>query len=158
VDAIRALNEGRCVMAGFHTLQHPASRSLAERTYKPLLQPGLHKIIGFAQRTQGLMVARGNPLGLHTWPMWRAPAPLCQPPAGHRHPRAAGRPAGQGRALDPRSDITGYELTRALAHRAVAQAVAAGPPDVGLGIELAARARRGWTLCRWCTSATTWCA
>ncbi|MBV5346365.1 MAG: LysR family transcriptional regulator, partial [Rhodoferax sp.] len=30
VDAIRALNEGRCVMAGFHPLQHPAPGSLAE--------------------------------------------------------------------------------------------------------------------------------
>ena len=66
VDAIRGLNEGRCVMAGFHTLQHPAPGSLAERVYKPLLQPGLHKIIGFAERTQGLMVAPGNPLRLRS--------------------------------------------------------------------------------------------
>lgn len=68
VDAIRGLNEGRCVMAGFHTLQHPAPGSLAERVYKPLLQPGLHKIIGFAKRTQGLMVAPGNPLALRSLP------------------------------------------------------------------------------------------
>ncbi len=64
VDAISALNEGRCVMAGFHVRENPAPGSLAERTYKPLLQPGLHKIIGFAQRSQGLIVARGNPLGI----------------------------------------------------------------------------------------------
>ena len=43
-----------------------APGSLAERMYKPLLRPGWHKIIGFAQRTQGLMVARGNPLGLRS--------------------------------------------------------------------------------------------
>jgi molybdate-binding protein len=66
LDAIRALNEGRCEIAGFHTLQQPAPGSLAERMYKPLLRPGWHKIIGFAQRTQGLMVARGNPLGLQS--------------------------------------------------------------------------------------------
>jgi len=66
VDAIRALNEGRCVMAGFHTLLGTGKKTLTERTYKPLLQPGQHKIIGFAQRTQGLMVAKGNPLGLHS--------------------------------------------------------------------------------------------
>ena len=66
VDAIRALNEGRCVMAGFHTLQNPMQGSVAEKIYKPLLKPGLHKIIGFATRTQGLMVAAGNPLNLHT--------------------------------------------------------------------------------------------
>src|SRR5690606_6145253 len=64
VDAIMALNQGRCVMAGFHTPLHPGRSSLAAQTYKPLLRPGLHKIIGFAKRTQGLMVARGNPLGL----------------------------------------------------------------------------------------------
>jgi len=62
VDAIRALNEGRCVLAGFHAREHPAADSLTARTYRPLLQPGLHKLIGFARRTQGLMVARGNPL------------------------------------------------------------------------------------------------
>ena len=66
VDAIRALNEGRCTLAGFHTLEQPAASSLAARTYKPLLQPGLHKIIGFAKRTQGLIVAKGNPLGLQS--------------------------------------------------------------------------------------------
>ena len=32
LDAIRALNEGRCEMAGFHTLQHPAPGSLSWRT------------------------------------------------------------------------------------------------------------------------------
>lgn len=66
VDAIRALNEGRCTLAGFHTVADAAAQSLTARTYQPLLQPGLHKIIGFAQRTQGLMVAPGNPLRLHS--------------------------------------------------------------------------------------------
>ncbi len=66
MDAIRALNEGRCTLAGFHTLEQPAATSLAARTNKPLLQPGLHKIIGFARRTQGLIVAKGNPLGLQS--------------------------------------------------------------------------------------------
>lgn len=40
VDAIRALNEGRCTIAGFHTRETPAADSLAARTYKPLLRPG----------------------------------------------------------------------------------------------------------------------
>ncbi|HEY1227023.1 MAG TPA: substrate-binding domain-containing protein, partial [Ramlibacter sp.] len=62
VDAIASLNAGRCTVAGFHTPPHPAPGSLAERTYRPLLQPGRHKILGFAQRTQGLVVAPGNPL------------------------------------------------------------------------------------------------
>ena len=53
LDAIRALNEGRCEMAGFHTLLDTPAQSLTRRSYKPLLQPGQHKIIGFARRYQG---------------------------------------------------------------------------------------------------------
>ena len=64
VDAIAALNGGRCALAGFHTPPSPAPGTLAQRTYQPLLQPGLHKIIGFARRRQGLAVARGNPKGI----------------------------------------------------------------------------------------------
>jgi len=137
VDAIRALNEGRCVMAGFHTLQNTSSKTLTERTYKPLLQPGQHKIIGFAQRTQGLMVAKGNPLALHSL------IDLAQ-----RGARFANRALGTGTrvVLDEllaqcgliASDITGYERTEP-SHAAVAHAVAAGQADAGMGIAAAAQ-------------------
>ena len=137
VDAIRALNEGRCVMAGFHTLLGTGKKTLTERSYKPLLQPGQHKIIGFAQRTQGLMVARGNPLGLHSLQdvvLQRA--------------RFANRTLGSGTrvvldellaqaSLLP-SEVNGYAHTEP-SHAAVAQAVAAGQCDVGIGIAAAAR-------------------
>ena len=139
VDAIRALNEGRCMMAGFHTQLQPGAGSLAERTYKPLLQPGLHKIIGFAQRTQGLMVAPGNPLGLASLRDLK-----------HTSARFVNRALGTGTrvVLDELlaqarltvADITGYEHTEP-SHAAVAHAVAAGQADAGLGIEVAARAR-----------------
>jgi len=136
VDAIRALNEGRCVLAGFHTLQGTGRKTLTERTYKPLLQPGLHKIIGFARRTQGLMVQRGNPLGL------RSLADVAQFQA-----RFANRSLGSGTrvvldellaqaALQP-TQIHGYTHTEP-SHSAVAQAVAASQCDVGLGIAAAA--------------------
>jgi putative molybdopterin biosynthesis protein len=139
VDAIRALNEGRCVMAGFHTVRQPGPGSLAEHTYKPLLKPGLHKIIGFAQRAQGLMVARGNPLGLsslHDLQRTRA--------------RFVNRALGTGTRvlfdellaqaqLSP-ADIHQYSHTEP-SHAAVAEAVAAGQADAGLGIEAAARTR-----------------
>ena len=139
VDAIRALNEGRCTLAGFHTLEDPAADSLAARTYRPLLQPGRHKIIGFARRTQGLIVARGNPLGLHTL------ADVARTGA-----RFVNRPLGTGTrvlldellaqaALAP-GELAGYARNEP-SHTAVAQAVAAGAADVGMGIELAARAR-----------------
>ena len=139
VDAIRALNEGRCTLAGFHTLEQPDADSLAARTYRPLLQPGLHKLIGFARRTQGLIVAPGNPLGLHSLD-----------DVARSGARFVNRPLGSGtrvllddllaRAGLVPEDITGYAQHEP-SHGAVAQAVAAGSADVGVGIELAARAR-----------------
>ena len=139
VDAIRALNEGRCVMAGFHTQQHPAIRSLAARTYKPLLKPGLHKIIGFAERTQGLMVAPGNPLGLKNL------HDVARTGAGFVN-RALG--TGTRVLLDEllaqaglTSDaLSGYAHNEP-SHTAVAQTIASGSADTGLGIEQAARSR-----------------
>ncbi len=140
VDAIRALNEGRCVMAGFHTLLGTGRKTLTERTYKPLLKPGLHKIIGFAQRSQGLMLARGNPLGLHSLQ-----------DVVKRCARFANRSLGSGTrvVLDEllaqsalaKTDINGYEHTEP-SHAAVANAVAAGQCDAGLGIEAAAHSAR----------------
>lgn len=135
VDAIRALNEGRCVMAGFHTLLDTGP--LTRRSYKPLLQPGQHKIIGFARRTQGLMVARGNPLKLHSLP-----------DVVLRRARFANRTLGSGtrvvldellaQARLQASEVAGYEHTEP-SHAAVAHAVAAGQCDVGLGIAAAAQ-------------------
>ena len=137
VDAIRALNQGRCVMAGFHTLERPPRGSLAQRTYQPLLKPGQHKLIGFARRTQGLIVAAGNPLALRTL------ADIARQRA-----RYVNRALGTGTRLlfDEQmaqagltaSAIEGYERTEP-SHAAVAQAVASGQADVGLGLESAAR-------------------
>lgn len=139
VDAIRALNEGRCVMAGFHTRENPPPGTLAERTYKPLLKPGLHKIIGFAQRSQGLMVAAGNPLQI---------AGLQD--VADKSARFVNRPLGTGTRvlLEELMDqanlaaerLVGFEHTES-SHTAVAQTIASGAADVGLGIEIAARAR-----------------
>jgi len=139
VDAIAALNQGRCIMAGFHTTRGVASGTLAQRTFQPLLQPGRHKLIGFSRRSQGLMVARGNPLalaGLADLPRTRA--------------RFVNRSLGTGTRLlldellghaqlRP-ADLRGYEHEEP-SHAAVAQAVAAGAADAGLGIEAAARSR-----------------
>jgi molybdate transport repressor ModE-like protein len=139
VDAIRALNEGRCVMAGFHTLQHPAPGSLAEQVYKPLLQPGRHKIIGFAQRTQGLMVAPGNPLGLQCLKDLKAgPARFVNRALGTGTRVVLDELLAQNGLLP--GDIRGYEHTEP-SHTAAAQAIASGAADVALGIEIAAHAR-----------------
>ena len=139
VDAIAALNEGRCVMAGFHTPRLPTPGSLVQRTYQPMLQPGRHKLIAFAGRSQGLIVAPGNPLGLQSI------ADLQRTGA-----RFANRALGTGTRLllDElmaqtqlrAAGIRGYENTEP-SHTAVAQAVASGTADAGLGIEVAARSR-----------------
>ena len=138
VDAIRALNEGRCVLAGFHARAHPSTDSLTAQAYRPLLQPGQHKLIGFATRRQGLMVAAGNPLQLDSLERvakWKA--------------RYINRPAGTGTRvlLEELMHEAGLALTALNghdrcepSHSAVAQAIASGKADVGLGTEASARA------------------
>lgn len=139
VDAIASLNAGRCTIAGFHTPPQPAPGSLAERTYRPLLQPGRHKIIGFARRTQGLVVARGNPLRLQSFE-----------DLARGSVRYVNRMQGTGTrlladdllhrsGLQP-PQVAGWDREEP-SHAAVAQAVASGSADAGLAIEAAARAR-----------------
>ena len=139
VDAIRALNEGRCELAGFHTQPFAAGGSLSARTYRPLLKPGTHKIIGFARRSQGLMVAPGNPLRLRD-----------MNDVALQKARFVNRALGTGtrllleelltqEGLAPK-DIDGFGRVES-SHAAVAQAVAGGQADVGLGTEYAARSQ-----------------
>jgi putative molybdopterin biosynthesis protein len=139
VDAIAALNEGRCTLAGFHSSQQPGLGSHTQRSYQPLLQPGRHKLIGFAERSQGLIVAPGNPLRLTT-----------MTEVVRRRARFVNRPLGSGTRLlceellqrdgIAPADLPGYAREEP-SHAAVAQAVASGSADAGLGIEAAARAR-----------------
>jgi len=139
VDAIRALNEGRCTLAGFHTLAQPRRDSHAAAAYRHLLQPGQHKIIGFATRRQGLLVASGNPLGLHSLTdVVRARARFVRRSLG----------TGTRVLLDDlltesqlaMQDLHLLELDEP-SHAAVAQAVAAGQADVGLGLHSSAVGR-----------------
>jgi putative molybdopterin biosynthesis protein len=139
VDAIAGLNEGRCVMAGFHTAPGAPPGSLTQRTYQPLLQPGRHKLIAFARRTQGLIVRRRNPLRLASI------ADVVRTRA-----RFVNRPLGTGTRLlldewlehasVAPAAIQGYDREEP-SHAAVAQAVASGAADVGLGIEAVAHSR-----------------
>ena len=135
LDALTALNEGRCQLAGFHVREGAVRGSASARAYRPKLKPGLHKLIGFAQRTQGLMAAPGNPLtieGLHD---------LARPAL-----RRAGRAPGTGTRVlldellaEARIALSADTLIEP-SHGAVAQAVASGAADVTFGLEAAARA------------------
>ncbi len=139
VDAISALNEGRCSLAGFHTRLQPGRDSRTARTYRPLLKPGLHKVIGFARRQQGLIVARGNPLQLTKL------QDLLRPGV-----RFVNRTLGTGTRvlLDELLGEAGVDGARLMgyeraepSHSAVAQTVASGEADAGLGIASAAQTR-----------------
>ncbi len=140
VDAIRALNEGRCTVAGFHAPAQPAADALIARTYRPLLKTGLHKLIGFAHRQQGWMVPRGNPMKLRAW------SDLLRPGL-----RFVNRTRGTGTRLlldqwlDSQqltgSTILGYGQEES-SHAAAATCVASGQADCALGIASSARAHQ----------------
>jgi putative molybdopterin biosynthesis protein len=136
VDALAALNDGRCLLAGFHALTDSPRGSPTARVYRPMLKPGRHKLVSFARRRQGLIVAAGNPLGV---------AGLADLP----RLRFVNRARGSGTRVvleqllaaarvDP-SAIAGYDGGEP-SHRASAEAVASGSADAGFGIESAARA------------------
>lgn len=137
MDALRALAEGRCAVAGFHVPPLADSRNLFARGLKPLLKPGRHKLIGCMRRSQGLIVARGNPLQL------QGMADLAE-----RGARFVNRQPGSGTRLlaehllaeahvDP-SRVRGFADAAEDSHGAVAAAVASGAADAALGIQAAA--------------------
>lgn len=137
VDALQALADGRCHVAGFHVPALPGGSAQFAAAMKPRLKPGLHKLIGCLTRTQGLMVARGNPQRVGGL------ADLAQPGL-----RFVNRQPGSGTRLlmehllaragvDPAA-IGGWDGPPEDSHVAVAATVAAGAADVGLGVAAAA--------------------
>jgi putative molybdopterin biosynthesis protein len=139
IDALRALAEGRCLVAGFHVPRIRTAAPLFSRALKPLLKPGQHKLIGCTQRTQGLMVARSNPLGLHTLGdlagstarfVNRQDGSATRLLTDHLLQQAGVAPSAIATYFEPSED----------SHLAVAAAIASGVGDVGMGIEAAAKA------------------
>jgi putative molybdopterin biosynthesis protein len=137
VGGLLALERGEAHFAGSHLLDEETGEYNV--SYVRRLLPGGHAILlGFVQREQGLIVARGNPKGIRTL------ADLVRPDVVFiNRQRGAGtrvlldyrlRAAGiSGRA------IQGYERQE-FTHLAVAAAVASGAADCGMGILAAARA------------------
>jgi putative molybdopterin biosynthesis protein len=144
VDALRALAQGRCLVAGFHVPPLRGGSAQFSGAMKPLLKPGLHKLIGCLRRTQGLMVRPGNPLRVRGLPDLVQAAG----PAGSMA-RFVNRQSGSGtrllmdhllaeQGIAP-DGVRGYFDAPEDSHLAVAAAVASGVGDVGPGIEAAAR-------------------
>jgi molybdate transport repressor ModE-like protein len=134
-EALAELGRDECDVAGFHV---PESWTPAQMSswLARWLKPGLHVCLPLMRRSQGLIVARGNPHRLQTL----ADAPK-------RGLRMVNRQRGSGtrsmidqllaaNGLRPES-IDGYAHEE-FTHEAIAATIAAGQADVGLGIEAAA--------------------
>ena len=136
-DSLRALNSRRCLVAGFHVPVLTGAAPVFATALKPLLKPGLHKLIGCARRTQGLMVRREHASALETFADLRE--------SGLRF---VNRQPGSGTRLlvdhlmhthgFEAADIAGFDDRPEDSHVAVAAAVASGLADAGAGIEAAA--------------------
>lgn len=137
VDALRALNAGECQVAGFHVPPLRGAAPVFARALKPLLKPGVHRLIACSRRMQGVMVRKEHAGQVRTFPDLIAP-PL----------RFVNRQPGSGtrmlidhllheHGIAPAA-LPGYAEHCEQSHRAVALCVASGVADAGVGVEAAA--------------------
>jgi len=136
LDCLAALAHGQCDMAGFHVPDTTGRNALLDQ-YRPWLKSRALRLVHFATRHQGLIVARGNPLRIRTL------ADLVG-----KKTRFVNRQPGSGTRLfldhllathkiRP-ARINGYQFEE-FTHAAVAATIASGMADAGFGIEAAAR-------------------
>jgi molybdate transport repressor ModE-like protein len=135
-SALVSLARNGCDLAGMHLPQGELRRqSIA--ACKGWLTPSLHRVIGFVTREMGLMVKRGNPLGITTLGRLLDPGIRFI----NRDPDSGTRLLFEQLLLQQKIDgtrINGYgeiEFT----HAAVAAYVASDMADVCFGVEAAAR-------------------
>jgi putative molybdopterin biosynthesis protein len=137
VDALRALNDRQCLVAGFHVPALQGAAPVFAKALKPLLKPALHKLIACSRRMQGLMVRKEHAERIRTFPdlvRQRLRFVNRQPGSGtrmlvdhlmHEH------------SISPRSLSGGVEHVEHT-HVAVGLCVASGVVDAGVGVEAAA--------------------
>ncbi len=134
--ALDALGEGLAHVAGFHLRDENGATGARAEASRRL--PFRATVVGFVVWEVGLMLRSGNPLGIE------GVADLARPDVRllNREPGSGSRAlldralAGEG---VPTSAITGYD-SAALGHWAVAQGVASGAADAGIGVRAAADA------------------
>jgi putative molybdopterin biosynthesis protein len=134
-DALGSLLRGDCDLAGFHVVDGPFGARMATR-YAEWLKPKVHRLIRVATRTQGLVVAAGNPKQI------RGIADLTREDV-----RLINRQKGSGtRALAEyfiseagldRARMQGYQ-NEEFTHAAVGAMIAGGQADAGFAVEAAA--------------------
>jgi molybdate transport repressor ModE-like protein len=135
-DAVAALARRECDLAGFHVPLGEHEQAAAAR-YRQWLSPRSHCLVHLAVRTQGLIVAKGNPLAI------RELQDLARPGV-----RFVNRQAGSGTRMLlelmlagaglPAQSINGFENAE-FTHSAVAAYIASGMADVGIGVQTAAQ-------------------
>ena len=135
-NSLTSLANGSCDLAGMH-LPQGSLRKKAIAAYRGQWSPSIHRMIGFVTREMGLMVKRGNPLGVTSM------AALLEPAVRfvNRDPDSGTRVLFD-QLLDQQgldgTRINGYERME-FTHAAVAAYVASGMADVSFGVEAAAR-------------------
>lgn len=135
-DAVAALSQGVCDLAGFHVPIGEFERA-ALRRYRHALLPRRQRLIHVATRRQGLMVAPGNPHRI------RGIGDLRKPKL-----QFVNRQPGSGTRmliefLLQKAGIDGHRIAGydngEFTHAAVAAYIASGMADVGFGVETPAR-------------------
>ena len=137
VDALRALNDRQCLVAGFHVPVLRGSAPVFAKALKPVLKPAAHKLIACSRRMQGLMLRQEHAALVRTFP-----------DIVRRRLRFVSRQPGSGtrmlvdhlmheHAVKPNALLGPLEHVEHT-HVAVALCIASGVADVGVGIEAAA--------------------
>lgn len=136
VDALRALNDGQCLVAGFHVPDLGASPVFA-KALKRVLKPGLHTLIACSRRMQGLMLRQEHAALVRAFP-----------DVARHGLRFVNRQPGSGTRLLVDHLVHAHAMqTQSLpgslehvehTHVSVALCVASAVADVGVGVEAAA--------------------
>ena len=137
VDALRALNDRQCLVAGFHVPSLRGAAPVFAKALKPWLKPKVHQLIACSRRMQGVMVRNEHAALIRSWPdvmLHRLRFVNRQPGSGTRmlvdhlmseHSISAAHSSGYTEHIEH-------------THVAVALCVASGVADAGIGVEAAA--------------------
>lgn len=137
VDALRALNDRQCLVAGFHVPPMRGAAPVFAKALKPLLKPRTHKLIACSRRMQGLMLRREHAASVRTFPdVFREGLRFV-----NRQPGSSTRMLVD-HLLDEHSlapqGVHGVAEHVEHTHVAVGLCVASGVADAGIGVEAAA--------------------
>jgi len=136
VDALHALNDRQCLVAGFHVPEFDRP-SVFAKALKRVLKPGRHTLIACSRRMQGLMLRQEHAAVVRTFP-----------DVARQGLRFVNRQPGSGtrllvdhllqqHAVRP-EDLLGALEHVEHTHVSVALCVASAVADVGVGVEAAA--------------------